>query len=232
MVPKASLAHERSGFEFGTLIGIGSGKSGADDRNLSAGIAFKLLPPIARCTLGPPWTIAAYARQVMRNPFAIRSLLPTSYSSMRLRYGINDAARANLIEVGEGLPVRDVDTGGVTPRIIFLANLRGRTDPMTRKASIPWRGLTRLLTSRSAASGAKTGAGSSLHKPDDQAGHQSDDDDDDPRGGFGIVERAKPHSSTSTNQRFNVDRPDGAIPRSPRSAGSRAWSRASALIAR
>jgi hypothetical protein len=27
MVPKASLAHERSGFEFGILIGIGSGKS-------------------------------------------------------------------------------------------------------------------------------------------------------------------------------------------------------------
>jgi hypothetical protein len=31
VVPKASLAHERSGFEFGTLIGIGSGKSSADD---------------------------------------------------------------------------------------------------------------------------------------------------------------------------------------------------------
>jgi hypothetical protein len=28
-VSKASLTHERCGFEFGTLIGIGSGKSGA-----------------------------------------------------------------------------------------------------------------------------------------------------------------------------------------------------------
>ena len=61
MVSKASLADERSGFEFGTIIGIRSGKSGADvpsccrERMGSRGVLLLsrlTLPPSAGTTVG------------------------------------------------------------------------------------------------------------------------------------------------------------------------------------